>query len=493
MSGWPRWDQRAAPGALAQYVQRGVVATLLPEELAARLPGPSDEPARERARRIYQVLAEHGISYVHEPSSSGPGKQAIRHPGEVLTGPRQGTCLDLAVTFCGACLDAGLHPLIAALGSARGGSGHALVVVWLGGADYPWRDRVHHNPPAELLTQLRTGVDQPGAFLAIDVTGATAHAPWEAVIVAGAEMVAATASAAGAWRWDVAVDIGLSWHVEDALEMPHRPVRDPLVTPYLAPEPDKGPLMQLRARRGVVPFYARDELDVLLDWCQAPDVAARSRIALVHGVGGAGKTHLAAELASRLATEGWYTGFLTRHRDPADLAWLASMVSPVLIVIDYPEDVRSGAVITLLQALSRRSEPACLVLTARTVSGWWSEITSALDRDGVAYTTLPPLELPRRHPSVTGVFQRALRAFAQLPGMTPAEIDTPPPDRRWTTLDLIMLAWLAALGAQALPTSPPQLYDEILTREFDYWRRVCRKRRHVRSPRSDCCPQWGPA
>ncbi|MGH3977378.1 MAG: hypothetical protein ACRDS9_29315, partial [Pseudonocardiaceae bacterium] len=232
----------------------------------------------------------------------------------------------------------------------------------------------------------------------------------------------------------------------------------------------------LRARRSVVPFYGRDELDVLLDWCQAPDVESRSRIAVVHGVGGTGKTHLAAELASRLATEGWYTGFLAKHQDPADLPWLASMVSPLLIVIDYPEDVQSGAVISLLQALSGRSEPTCLVLTARALSGWWTQITSTLDREGVVYTTLPPLELPRRHPSVTGVFQRALRAFAQLPGMTPTEIDTPPPDRRWTTLDLIMLAWLAALGAPALPTSPQRLYDEILTREFDYWTRVCQRR-----------------
>ena len=45
--------------------------------------------------------------------------------------------------------------------------------------------------------------------------------------------------------------------------------------------------MQLRARRSVVPFYTRDELDVLLDWCQAPDVGAHGRIAVVYGVGGA--------------------------------------------------------------------------------------------------------------------------------------------------------------------------------------------------------------
>ncbi|MGH8921187.1 MAG: hypothetical protein ACRD0H_23115, partial [Actinomycetes bacterium] len=197
---------------------------------------------------------------------------------------------------------------------------------------------------------------------------------------------------------------------------------------------------------------------------------------VVHGVGGAGKTHLAAELAHRLADEGWYGGFLTRHAGPDDLEWLAGVVSPLLVVVDYPEDVRAEAVISLLQALSGREEPACVILTARVLGGWWKEITGSLDRDAIPYTAFPPLVLPRRHPSTTGVFQRALRAFAQLPGMTPATVTTPPPDRRWTTLDLVMLAWLAAQGAAALPTSRDRLYDEILDREFEYWVRVCWRR-----------------
>lgn len=482
MTPWPRWGRGAAPGALTQYVQRDVVARLLPGYLAAALPGPSDQSALVRAHRIYQIFASHDIGYVHEPTSSEPGRQAIRHPGEVLAGPRRGTCLDIAVAFSGACLDAGLHPMIVAVESTRGGPGHAIVVVWLGGSwartmarDYPWQDDVHHFPPAELIDQLRASADQPGAFLAIDVAGVAAHTPWDAAIAAGTSMVTSTTSV-GAWRWGVAVDIGVAWHAEDALPMPQRPTRDPLVKPYLEADPDKGPLMQLRARRSVVPFYGRDELDVLLDWCQTPDIKQHAQIAVLHGVGGAGKTHLAAELASKLTAEGWYTGFLARTPDPADLPWLASMVSPLLVVIDYTEEIKAEAVASVLQALRNRTEPTCLVLTARALGGWWKEITSKLEADGCPYTALPPLELPRRHPSATGVFQRALRAFAQLPGMTPTGIDTPPPDRRWTTLDLIMLAWLAALGAAELPTSPQELYDEILNREFGYWTGVCQRR-----------------
>jgi hypothetical protein len=489
VTAWPRWARGVASGALPQYVHRGVLAALLPAELARKLPGPSDEPPMHRAQRIYEVLAQQGISSGHEPTSSETGRQAIRPPDEVLTGPRRASCLDIAVTVCGACLDAALHPLVITLDSARGGPGHAVVVVWLDGSwvgaparDYPWRAVVHDTPPAELRGQLRAAADQSGSFLAIDVAGATREpgteaTPWAAAIARGAELVNSALTGDGAWRWGTAVDIGVGWRAGDVHPLPHRLRNDLIVQAYLAPEPDGGPLLQLQARRGVVPFYSRDELDVLLDWCQAPDVAHRTRIAVAHGVGGTGKTHLAAELAHRLAREGWYAGFLTKHAAPEDLRRLAGVVSPLLIVIDYPEDVRADTVVSLLQALRGREEPACVILTARTLGTWWTEdIISALRREGTPYTAFPPLELPRRHPSTTGVFQRALRAFSALPGMSPVEVITPPPDRRWTTLDLVMLAWLAAQGTAALPTSPEQLYAEILAREFAYWTRVCLRR-----------------
>ena len=90
MTGWPRWDSVGAPGALAQYVQRGVAARLLPADLAVRLPGPSGEPPLERAQRTYEVLADLGIAYVDEPTASAPGRQAIRPPDQVLSRPGTG-------------------------------------------------------------------------------------------------------------------------------------------------------------------------------------------------------------------------------------------------------------------------------------------------------------------------------------------------------------------------------------------------------------------
>ena len=75
-------------------------------------------PARRGTARysgysaVYEAIAAAGIRYAHEPPSDQPDSQEIRSPAEVLWAPRHATCLDLAITFAGACLKAGLDPLI---------------------------------------------------------------------------------------------------------------------------------------------------------------------------------------------------------------------------------------------------------------------------------------------------------------------------------------------------------------------------------------------
>jgi Tetratricopeptide repeat len=500
MTGWPRWDSATAPGALAQYVQRGVVVRLLPADLAVRLPGPSGEPALERARRIYEVLAELGIAYVDEPTESTPGRQVIRPPDQVLSRPRQGTCLDLAVVFAGACLDAGLHPVIVLLDPVRRGDpAHALMAVWLRGdwagrpsPDYPLTEKVQADPPYELAGDLCAGPGEPGAFAAIDVEAAARRpgddntpavpASWQAALAAGARMVTeASGQSPVSWRWWAGIDVGLAWDSSDVLMLPRWPSHDPLIAAYLGSDPHAGPLDQMRARRGLVKFYGRDELDVLQDWCQEPGVQdPPTRIAVVHGVGGSGKTHLAAELCARLTRQGWYTGFLPREPDPADLAWFGTVVSPLLVVVDYAEDAKAADIRILLRAVQGRAEPTCVLLTARAIGGWWDEVARDLRDSGHAYDQLP-LRLPDRHPRTTGVFRTALRTFAtakpsgdpDVRGKVPPVTEMiRPPAGRWTTLDLIMLAWLAATGTVPLPASHSELYEEILRHEIAYWRRT---------------------
>ncbi|MXQ65734.1 tetratricopeptide repeat protein, partial [Actinomadura rayongensis] len=475
MSAWPRWSRQNAPGMLAAYVQRRVTPRLLPADQASRLPGPGEGPPLERARRIYELFAEREIRYVLEDPASEPGRQVIRPPDEVLRLRRHATCLDIAVTFAGTCLDAGLHPLIVLMDPAGApGSAHALVVVWLGGnweqprghADYPLHDVLHHAAPDAVIDDLCASERETGAFIAVDVTRA-AHGyldgsprSWADALAAGAKMVTGEQ-----WAWGLGVDVGLD--SRDPLPMPRWPTMEPLTPPY-QPTPGAGPLAQISARYGKIPFYARDDLDLLMDWCEAPGPAAETRIAIVHGLGGAGKTHLAAELAARMAKAGWYTGFLLRNPADDQLEWLARVAAPVLVVVDYAEAAKTTQIIDLLRVVHERELPICVVLTARAVGDWWNEVARETARDGVRYSLLDRLLEPA-HPRTTGVFRATLRAFAPEKNAY-APLPEAPRPVTWTTLDLVLLGWLAAHGDPDLPAEPAEIYERVLDHEFSYWR-----------------------
>ncbi|MCM2428564.1 tetratricopeptide repeat protein [Streptomyces sp. RKAG337] len=451
-----------------------------------------------RARALYEAFAARSIQYADEPTTSDPGRQTIRPPDQVLSRPRHATCLDLAVTFAGACLDAGLHPLIIVLAGARPGDpAHALVAVWLDG---DWSNRAHReyraneqDPdwltlPPDLTDQLADSEDSPGAFLAIDVTGVASRIDaadprrreqqsWSQSVAYGAALL----REAAADRSRATLDIGLGYEHIEPHPLPYRPATDVLAPPYLLvpqDDHDRGPLKLLWARNNAIRFHPRDELDFLRDWFTAPDpLGPRTRIALLHGVGGAGKTRLAAELADQLSAAGWYGGFLVREPDPQDRAWLAEVASPLLVVVDYVEDRKSADVINVLRTLREREAPTCLLLTARSVSGWWEEeISVALKEDGHPYA-LHDSALAARHPRQAGVYRAALRSFGGSDGAAMGR--QPPPDPnsgRWTTLDLVMLAWLAVQSSDPdeLPGSEDELYERILEHELGYWVRAYR-------------------
>ncbi|MCF3180384.1 tetratricopeptide repeat protein [Streptomyces polychromogenes] len=498
---WRRWAGND-PRALIEYVQcqrrgdstRGTPADLL----GTSMPAPGVDPPVARARALYEAFAALGIQYADEPTTSDPGRQTVRPPDQVLSRPRHGTCLDLAVAFAGACLDAGLHPLVIVLAGARPGDpAHALVAVWLDGnwsnrADRDYRadeqDPDWTTLPPDFLDRLADGEDSPGAFLAIDVTGVASRADageprrrerqsWARSVEYGAALLRESPED----RWKATIDVGLGYEHTEPHPLPYRPTTDVLTPPYLPVRQDgddSGPLKLLWARHDTIRFHPRDELDFLRDWFQAPDpLGPRTRIALLHGVGGSGKTRLAAELARRLSDTGWYAGFLVRDPDPRDRAWLSEVASPLLVVVDYVEDRKSADVINVLRTLRDREAPACLLLTARTVSGWWEEeIAVALKEDGHPYV-LHDSSLAPRHPRQTGVYRAALRSFTDSNAVAMGH--QPPPDPnsgRWTTLDLVMLAWLAAQsgGTGGTPESEEKLYERILDHELGYWERAYR-------------------
>jgi hypothetical protein len=81
VSAWPTWTV-GDTAALRHYVRTDVFAALLPEDLAARLPGPGSAPRLQRANAAFDVLSDTRIRYVHEPSASSPGRQTARNSSQ---------------------------------------------------------------------------------------------------------------------------------------------------------------------------------------------------------------------------------------------------------------------------------------------------------------------------------------------------------------------------------------------------------------------------
>ncbi len=500
-SAWPAWRRSERPADLVRYVQRGAAVRFLPHELARNLPGPSDASPLARLRRIIDAFAACGVEYVNEPVGDLASGQIVRAPDEVFLTPRHATCLDLAVAFAGTCLDAGLHPMIVILDPKQWRApSHAIVVVWLGGEwqggpspDYPLVDVAPGAIPNFVAGSLRARPGRPGAFAALDValvarplTPSPSSVPGSAAdrgdLVAVMEAGAARLTE-GDWAWALSVDVGLAYPEADPYPFLPHPGDDPLVSPYLDLDEASGPLRQLRARHGVVPFQRRDELDILVDWCETADDAS-PRLRLLYGVGGAGKTHLTAELAHRLAGDRWYTGFLTRDPDDTGLQWLGRVASPVLAIVDYPEATRASDVVRLIKAAQDRAGPTCVLLTARAVGDWWrDDVINPLRADGYRHVSFPPLRVEDRHPHGEGVFRRAAEAFAVRAHRTPPDLAGPPAGD-WTTLDLVMLAWLAAAGRVDLPTSRHDLHEMLLGEELSYWHRTVAARAEIKMPHS---------
>lgn len=331
-----------------------------------------------------------------------------------------------------------------------------------------------------LVDDIRISPRSDGAFLVVDVSGAGLHGSqtqsqktWEAAVADGAALLLSKN-----WDWGLGIDIGMArWEGHQSLISPDWPLsNETVIAPaYVDVPSNSGPMAHIQARSGTVPFVGRDELHSLTDWALDDEETSTLRLSLVSGSGGVGKTRLAAELCKTLEAEGWFVGFLQRDPVPTDrdVAWLATIVSPVLIVVDYAEDVPKTALVELIRALSATEGRVCILLTARTTGTWWYQFIAAVGRNGLSSSIPLLLELRSGESWGVAVFRRAAETFALLPGMAKASGKTPSTTTHWTALELVAQAWLDVSGAHAnpLPSEREALFDEILEREFDYWRR----------------------
>jgi hypothetical protein len=214
----PRWS-RAAPGELVAFVEPGAAGNAVPT-LPARA-GLGAPPPLHRLFGVYQAVGAIGIPYADEGWPGPDGWCEIRPLAKVLSTAEPANSLDLGIAFAGACLDAGLHPVIVVLDPIGGGQARIAVIVrvsrdWVGADGGATREVVLPVAP-DWPGGVRARLDGPGAYVAVDVVRATSGrgadggpAPFEEAVAAGAALL--TDRALG---WGVGVDIGLAYHPRD--------------------------------------------------------------------------------------------------------------------------------------------------------------------------------------------------------------------------------------------------------------------------------------
>ena len=183
--------------------------------------------------------------------------------------------------------------------------------------------------------------------------------------------------------------------------------------------PPRSPTDLLRPEHHVVAFHGREHLlEELVGWCrhplpEDPDSGAGPdnrwqedgdpvRARLLTGPGGAGKTRLSMELASRLASHGWVTVRLTGDTG-VSLRVLSRVRRPLLVVVDYAE-TRVAQLHALLEAVDRAeaTAPVRILALARAAGDWWTR--AAEDPRGHLLSTAPVEQIPPLH---AGVADRA--------------------------------------------------------------------------------------
>jgi hypothetical protein len=474
---WPAWSLTAHPDWLRRYVVPDALRPL------GRWVERSADPAISRLAMLWERLSNSCVGYVAARDGGSMVGQFVRPPGELLVAPGSGTCLDVAVLLATACDLAGLGSALIIIEPTGGnGAAHALVAVRLH-SNWDLADGgVWTTVPAGFVDDVRRDVTAlTGDVVVLDPVGITypltpSGIPGLASTLEDAARRGYQLLTSAEWRWQ----FGITVHGPQPDDL-FRPTARPSVLPLRGIYRDPGeqtdsPLRLLRAEYRLTRFQDRDELTVLHDFAERTVDGTHMGMAVVTGSGGSGKTRLVLELAEQLRQDGWYTGPLAENLSGESVDWLATVTAPLLVVVDYA-DARVEDTKRLLTVLAGRpGPPAVVVLTGRSDDGDWLATIMDAATSGGHILRVERLDLPDSHPHPQAIYRAAVIGSRQVLNASAslAMGSEQPILERWTTLDLVLLGWLAVQGAD-LPDSHAALYDQVLTHERTYWDRTYRE------------------
>ncbi|MEW2392636.1 P-loop NTPase fold protein [Streptomyces venezuelae] len=193
-----------------------------------------------------------------------------------------------------------------------------------------------------------------------------------------------------------------------------------------------GPSALLAADVAAVPFHGREaELTALEQWSQEQRSAVGTADVGVYvwtAPAGYGKTRLALEFASLMATRGWAAGSLRVGVDADGLRALAGLRVPVLLVIDYGE-TRPEQIDAVIEQAVRdpTAHPVRVLILARSLGAWWTGLGRHAGADvrsvyqHATVSRLPVLDGTRAAQEAS--YRAAMQAFAQLLRQIPGYAD----------------------------------------------------------------------
>ena len=274
----------------------------------------------------------------------------------------------------------------------------------------------------------------------------------------------------------LAPEVKGSWERRHAARERLEQVSAPATGP--APLSQPGPAALLRPDRQVVGFIDRPELSRLREWC---DVADQPPVLLLTGVGGAGKTRLALELAREREALGWVCRVIRPGQEASVIPAIRAVTSgPVLLVADYAE-TRSGLAAMLREVSADGDGRLRVLLLARGTGEWWPQLAASTDAAvrSLARTAarVALTALPMEVDDADDVVRAAVGAFATALGVpVPEQLEMPVPAGPVPILVLHAAALLAVLDSrdQQLPgparvVAEDQVLDDLLTRESAFW------------------------